>query len=113
MAVPSKNIPAPDRVFIKRALLSVSDKTGVVEFARALHEAGVMLLSTGGTSKAIAEAGLRNRAALGGSGDSEVGFLEPLTETVRTGKVPAQRLLDLYNGSWAGDLNRIYDEFSF
>ena len=58
MAVPSKNIPAPDRVQIKRALLSVSDKAGVVEFARALHEAGVTLLSTGGTSKAIAEAGL-------------------------------------------------------
>jgi phosphoribosylaminoimidazolecarboxamide formyltransferase/IMP cyclohydrolase len=58
MAVASKNIPAPDRVQIKRALLSVSDKSGVVEFARALHEAGVMLLSTGGTSKAIADAGL-------------------------------------------------------
>jgi len=34
---------------IKRALLSVSDKTGIVEFATALHEAGVELLSTGGT----------------------------------------------------------------
>jgi len=61
----------------------------------------------------MAEAGLRHRAALGSSGDSEVGFLEPLQETVRTGKVPAQRLLDLYEGSWAGDLTRIYDEFSF
>ncbi|MGV3719730.1 MAG: bifunctional phosphoribosylaminoimidazolecarboxamide formyltransferase/IMP cyclohydrolase [Actinomycetota bacterium] len=43
---------------MQRALLSVSDKTGVVEFARGLHELGVELLSTGGTSKALADAGL-------------------------------------------------------
>ncbi len=43
---------------VARALLSVSNKTGLVEFARALHDAGVELISTGGTSKAIAAAGL-------------------------------------------------------
>lgn len=43
---------------IKRALVSVSDKTGVVDFARALHEAGVEIVSTGGTMKAIKEAGI-------------------------------------------------------
>lgn len=43
---------------IKQALLSVSDKTGIVEFARALSEQGVKLLSTGGTAKLLAEAGL-------------------------------------------------------
>ena len=43
---------------IQRALLSVSDKTGLVEFARALAAAGVELLSTGGTAKAIRDAGL-------------------------------------------------------
>ena len=43
---------------ITRALLSVSDKTGLVEFARALSAAGVELLSTGGTAKAIRDAGL-------------------------------------------------------
>ena len=43
---------------IKRALLSVSDKTGIVEFAAALHEAGVELLSTGGTAKLLADKGL-------------------------------------------------------
>jgi len=41
---------------IKRALISVSDKTGVEEFARALHERGVEILSTGGTAKALREA---------------------------------------------------------
>ena len=43
---------------IQRALLSVSDKTGLVDFARALANAGVELLSTGGTAKALREAGL-------------------------------------------------------
>ncbi|MDR7034124.1 bifunctional phosphoribosylaminoimidazolecarboxamide formyltransferase/IMP cyclohydrolase [Mesorhizobium sp. BE184] len=61
MAVASKNIPAPDLVPLRRALLSVSDKNGLVEFARALAKAGVELISTGGTSKAIAEAGLAVR----------------------------------------------------
>jgi len=40
------------------ALVSVSDKTGVLEFARALHALGVKLLSTGGTAKLLADAGL-------------------------------------------------------
>ncbi|MCW5893522.1 MAG: bifunctional phosphoribosylaminoimidazolecarboxamide formyltransferase/IMP cyclohydrolase [bacterium] len=43
---------------ITRALLSVSDKRGVVELARALHGYGVQLLSTGGTARALADAGL-------------------------------------------------------
>ncbi len=58
MAVASKKIPVPDRVKIRTALLSVSDKSGVVELARALDAMGVKLLSTGGTHKAIASAGL-------------------------------------------------------
>lgn len=43
---------------IKQALLSVSDKSGIVEFAKSLSELGVSLLSTGGTAKLLAEAGL-------------------------------------------------------
>jgi len=41
-----------------RALISVSDKTGVVEFARALHQRGIELWSTGGTARLLAESGL-------------------------------------------------------
>ena len=41
-----------------RALLSVFDKTGVVDFARALHDLGWELLSSGGTAKVIADAGI-------------------------------------------------------
>ena len=40
---------------VRRALISVSDKAGIVEFARALHEQGVELLSTGGTAKLLAD----------------------------------------------------------
>ncbi|MCG6858378.1 MAG: bifunctional phosphoribosylaminoimidazolecarboxamide formyltransferase/IMP cyclohydrolase [Salaquimonas sp.] len=58
MAVASKNIPAPDLVKVRRALISVSDKSGIVEFATALAQAGIEILSTGGTAKALGEAGL-------------------------------------------------------
>ncbi|AJY47567.1 bifunctional phosphoribosylaminoimidazolecarboxamide formyltransferase/IMP cyclohydrolase [Martelella endophytica] len=58
MAVASKKIPAPDLVTVKTALLSVSDKSGIVEFASALAARGVKLYSTGGTHKALATAGL-------------------------------------------------------
>ena len=50
--------PVPGAVTVRRALLSVSDKTGLVAFAQALHARGVTLLSTGGTARALAEAGL-------------------------------------------------------
>ncbi len=43
---------------LERALLSVSDKTGLIPLATALHQRGVQLLSTGGTAKALAQAGL-------------------------------------------------------
>ncbi|WP_054310301.1 bifunctional phosphoribosylaminoimidazolecarboxamide formyltransferase/IMP cyclohydrolase [Mesorhizobium sp. 1M-11] len=61
MAVAAKNIPAPDLVPVRRALLSVSDKTGLIDFAAALAKAGVELVSTGGTAKSIAAAGIAVR----------------------------------------------------
>lgn len=61
MAVQSKNIPAPDLVPVRRALLSVSDKDGIIDLARALVAKGVELVSTGGTSKALSDAGLAVR----------------------------------------------------
>ena len=50
--------PAPDRNPLRRALISVSDKTGLIETARALVDLGVEIVSTGGTRSAIAGAGL-------------------------------------------------------
>ena len=57
---------------ISRALLSVSDKTGLIDFAKGLASHGVMLISTGGTARTLREASLavadarypRRRAAL-------------------------------------------------
>jgi phosphoribosylaminoimidazolecarboxamide formyltransferase/IMP cyclohydrolase len=61
------------------ALLSVSDKTGIVDFARALHAQGIQLLSTGGTAKLLAESGLPVKEV------SEVtGFPEMLDGRVKT-----------------------------
>jgi phosphoribosylaminoimidazolecarboxamide formyltransferase/IMP cyclohydrolase len=51
-------VPPPDRVPVKRALLSVFDKTGLVELARGLHALGVELWSSGGTAAALADAGI-------------------------------------------------------
>ncbi len=53
---------APGEVRIARALLSVSDKTGIVEFARGLVELGVEIVSTGGTAGALEEAGVPVRS---------------------------------------------------
>ncbi|MEL7154420.1 MAG: bifunctional phosphoribosylaminoimidazolecarboxamide formyltransferase/IMP cyclohydrolase, partial [Pseudomonadota bacterium] len=47
-----------DRTPIRRALLSVSDKTGIEDLGRALADAGVDLVSTGGTATALRNAGL-------------------------------------------------------
>lgn len=58
---------------------------------------------------AISRAGLNARAQLNSIGDNEAGFLKPLDEIVASGKVPAQTLLDLYHGEWAGDISRVYE----
>lgn len=63
----------------RRAIISVSDKTGVVEFAKGLEELGFEVVSTGGTQKALAEAGVRV------TGISEItGFPECLDGRVKT-----------------------------
>ena len=59
---------------------------------------------------AISRAGLNARGRLNTSGDNESGFLNPLDDIVRTGKVPAQVLLDKFHGEWGGDLSRVYEE---
>lgn len=61
----------------------------------------------------IASAGLSARAELDSGGTNEVGFLDPLREVTATGITPADRLLAWYNGPWAGDVSKVYDELSF
>src|SRR3546814_15777245 len=66
-------------VKLSRALLSVSDKTGLVDLARALAARGVDLLSTGGTAKAIRHAGLPVRDV-----SEATGFPEMMDGRVKT-----------------------------
>jgi phosphoribosylaminoimidazolecarboxamide formyltransferase/IMP cyclohydrolase len=67
------------RLPIRRALLSVSDKTGLVDLARALADGGVELLSTGGTAAALREAGLAVRDV-----SDVTGFPEIMAGRVKT-----------------------------
>jgi len=69
----------PGPVQVRRALLSVSDKTGVVDFARGLSELGVEIVSTGGTARELSEAGLEVRAI-----DDYTGFPEIMDGRVKT-----------------------------
>ena len=55
-SLPSDSIPGP--VVVRRALVSVSDKRGVIELGRALAARGVEILSTGGTASALTAAGV-------------------------------------------------------
>ncbi|WP_295811054.1 bifunctional phosphoribosylaminoimidazolecarboxamide formyltransferase/IMP cyclohydrolase [uncultured Nitratireductor sp.] len=61
MSVAAKNVPAPDLVPVRRALLSVSDKSGIVDFARALSGRNIEIVSTGGTSKTLSGEGIAVR----------------------------------------------------
>lgn len=66
-------------VKVKTALISVSDKTGIVDFARSLSELGVKIISTGGTARAIRDAGLPVTSI-----DEVTGFPEILSGRVKT-----------------------------
>ena len=79
--------PAANIQKVRRALLSVSDKTGLIDFARALHETGVELISTGGTANAIKGAGLpvRDVAELTGFPEMMDGRVKTLHPKVHGG----------------------------
>jgi phosphoribosylaminoimidazolecarboxamide formyltransferase/IMP cyclohydrolase len=76
---PAVQVTAPGAVRIRRALISVSDKTGIVDFARGLAQLGVELVSTGGTARTLAEAGLDVRTV-----DDLTGFPEIMDGRVKT-----------------------------
>jgi phosphoribosylaminoimidazolecarboxamide formyltransferase/IMP cyclohydrolase len=69
----------PGEVRVKRALLSVSDKDGIVDFARGLVELGVEIVSTGGTAGALTESGIAVRSI-----DDFTGFPEMMDGRVKT-----------------------------
>ncbi|HEY2768606.1 MAG TPA: bifunctional phosphoribosylaminoimidazolecarboxamide formyltransferase/IMP cyclohydrolase, partial [Solirubrobacteraceae bacterium] len=69
----------PAAVRVRRALLSVSDKAGIVDFARGLAELGVEIVSTGGTARELAQAGIAVRAI-----EDFTGFPEMMDGRVKT-----------------------------
>jgi phosphoribosylaminoimidazolecarboxamide formyltransferase / IMP cyclohydrolase len=69
----------PGAVRVRRALLSVSDKRGLVDFARGLAELGVEIVSTGGTARELSAAGIATRAI-----EDYTGFPEILDGRVKT-----------------------------
>lgn len=64
---------------------------------------------------ALSEAGLKARAkpGVGGLVPDESHFLSALRDSLETGKVPADELLEHYHGGWGGDISRIYDQFCY
>ncbi|HHS89377.1 MAG TPA: glutamate--cysteine ligase, partial [Rhodobacteraceae bacterium] len=76
---------------------------------------GVKLHDLAREAVRIAEAGLKARAVpgVGGLVPDESHFLNALQESVESGRVPADELLERYHGDWNGDLERIYDEYSY
>jgi phosphoribosylaminoimidazolecarboxamide formyltransferase/IMP cyclohydrolase len=72
-------LTAPAAVMIRRALLSVSDKRGIVEFARGLVDLGIELVSTGGTATELQSAGLEVRTI-----ENLTGFPEIMDGRVKT-----------------------------
>src|ERR671937_715587 len=69
----------PGEVRIRRALLTVSDKRGLVDFARGLKELDIEILSTGGTARELGEAGIETRSV-----EDYTGFPEILDGRVKT-----------------------------
>jgi phosphoribosylaminoimidazolecarboxamide formyltransferase/IMP cyclohydrolase len=70
---------APGGVRVRRALLTVSDKRGLVDFARGLQKLGVEIVSTGGTASTLADAGIETRSV-----EDYTGFPEILDGRVKT-----------------------------
>ncbi|SDY22301.1 bifunctional phosphoribosylaminoimidazolecarboxamide formyltransferase/IMP cyclohydrolase [Lysobacter enzymogenes] len=102
-------VPASQPVRIRRALLSVSDKTGLIELARALAAHGVELLSTGGTAKAIRDAGLAVRDVAEVTGfpemmDGRVKTLHPLVHGGLLGRAGLDEAVMAQHGIGAIDL---------
>jgi len=103
--------PSPDKVVVRRALISVSDKTGLIEAAQKLAALGVELVSTGGTRKAIADAGLpvKDVADLTGFPEMMDGRVKTLHPVVHGGLLgvrdaPAHRVAMDEHGIGAIDL---------
>ena len=62
---------------------------------------------------AIAREGLKRRNRLSGGMVDETNYLSQLDEIADSGITQAERLLDLYNGPWAGDVSKVFESFAY
>ena len=83
----------------KAALAAPFRKTTVLELAR--------------QAVAISKGGLARRRKLNGAGRDESIFIEPLIEIAQSGRTVADDLLARYHGPWAGNIDKVYEEFAF
>ncbi len=82
---------------------------GQVGKVRSLHD----LCARGADHRRAGPEEPRAPAAMAALVPDETHFLNALKESVESGKVPSDELLEKYRGEWAGDLSRIYDEYSY
>ena len=75
--------------------------------------AGRSLRDIGADALAIADRGLKNRASLSSSGETEQGFITDLHDSIRTGKTPADTLLESFEGKWQGNTSEIFSNLSY
>jgi len=90
-------------------------RVAAADDALAAEVEGIRMHDLAARTLEIAEAGLKARACTGAGGmlPDETHFLNALKESVETGKVPADELLEHYHGDWNGDLGPIYSQFSY
>ena len=81
--------------------------------ALAAEAGGVKMRDLAREVVALSEAGLKARARAGAGQADEAGYLAVLHDSIARGRVPADDLLTLWQGDWAGDLNRLYDACSY
>jgi phosphoribosylaminoimidazolecarboxamide formyltransferase/IMP cyclohydrolase len=84
---PNVEVTAPGAVRIRTALISVSDKRGIVDFAKGLEELGIKIISTGGTRKELEESGVKVTGISEYTGSPEIlgGRVKTLHPTVHAG----------------------------
>jgi glutamate--cysteine ligase len=88
-------------------------RDGVPKHALKLPFRGGSVHDLAGEAVKIAAHGLQRRARINGSGADESIFLETLAQIVDANQTPAERKLELFNGEWKGDIDRVFREFAY
>ncbi|HPE48564.1 MAG TPA: glutamate--cysteine ligase [Hyphomonas sp.] len=100
-----KGWTAAEREAMRQSVRTLGLKTPIPG-GRTLQDLAVDVLE-------LARTGLKNRANLGPSGDDETGYLHELDAIARSGKTPAERLLERYYGEWNRDVRHVFAEQAY